>query len=413
MIKIQSRFWNIALIALAQVLCIALWFSVTAAIPSIRAAHNITDSHAALLTSIMSVGFVIGTFASAYWGIADKYRPERLIQIAGLSGAILTGAALFLEPTSFWVVFLRLLTGMALAGVYPVGMKMILSWSDVGRGGHSNAGLLVGLLVGALTLGTALPHAFVALGSVLDWRSSILMSVASAGVGAILIAFAKSGPDLKLSPSFSARAARRIWTDPATRLANFGYLGHVWELYGMWAWIGLFVWHSHSTFLGPSATPTTAYVGSVTFLIIGAGAIGCFWGGWVADRIGRTWFTSLAMAISGMCALLVGLTFGLAPYWLISLGLVWGFFIVADSAQFSACIKELNPPEYAGTMLSAQTGFGFLLTLVSIYLTPLFADWWGWQWAFLPLTIGPVLGVVAMLRLRQMPEAHKIANGRR
>ena len=298
---------------------------------------------------------------------------------------------------------LRFVTGMCMAGVYPVGMKIATTWAK------RDLGLLIGLLIAALTLGSASPHLLAAFGGV-DWRVPYVAASAAALLAAVLITFVQVGPNLAKAPPLRLGNALEAWRNRPLRLANLGYLGHMWELYAMWAWFGAFV---HASFaLTPGGDSSTA-AKLATFAVVGAGAAGALAGGWLADRWGRTLVTSVSMAVSGTCALTIGLLFGGPPVLLLAVGIVWGISIIADSGQFSATVAELCDRSLVGTMLTIQTCTGFLLTLVSIHLMPFAVDAVGWTYAFAVLAVGPFLGILAMLRLRADPAARAIAGGRR
>jgi MFS family permease len=337
-------------------------------------------------------------------GLPDRIDPRRLFAISSLVGAGANALLLAVDPASWVAPVLRIVTGIAMAGVYPIGMKLASTWA------RGDMGLMVGILVGALTLGSASPYLFNALGG-LDWRITLAASSASAVAAAIGIHFAGIGPNRAPTPRFDPRAALTAWRDVPLRLANLGYLGHMWELYAMWAWIGAFLAASFALTLPPSTAPVAAKLAA--FVTIAAGGLGSIAAGLLADRLGRTTITIAAMAVSGTCAAVVGFLFGGDPRWLVAVCIVWGVSIVADSAQFSASIAELSERARVGTMLTVQTALGFTLTLVTIHLMPYLVEAVSWRYAFMPLALGPLVGVWAMARLRAHPRALQLAGGRR
>ncbi|HYI13274.1 MAG TPA: MFS transporter [Thermoanaerobaculia bacterium] len=385
----MSRTRALILVAAAELLAMALWFGVSAVAPQIATEWRLSESTTTWFTLAVQLGFVAGTLLSATLNLPDVISPRRLFALCAFLGAAANAWLAFAVDSITAAIVLRFLTGMFLAGVYPPGMKIIATWFKTGRG------FALGVLIGALTLGKASPYLINAFGSE-HWRVNAgLASVSAIAASVIVLLFVTDGPFALPNQPFDLSQIARVFSNRGVRLANFGYFGHMWELYAMWTWAPVMIRASVAA-SGDSAR----FAEASSFAVIGAGAIGCVVAGRIADRIGRPIVASAAMAASGACCLGIGFLYGKAPVALLLVAIVWGATVVADSAQFSACVTEYADPRYLGTALTLQTCIGFLITTVSIRMMPWLVAQVGWEWAFVALAPGPFLGIVAMMRLR-------------
>jgi MFS family permease len=379
-------------IGLAELCALSLWFSASVIAPELIEIWNLNANAEAWLSASVPIGFVIGAFFSSYYGIADRYNPRIVFAISALLGAILNGLLILAEHALLGIL-LRILTGITLAGVYPIAVKILSQWFPKKRG------LAIGILIAALTIGSSLPHFVVMFFSSLNWRVVIICSSVLALIAAFIVHWIlEDAPVTSNKLPFSFKLIKKVVTNKPVMLANYGYFGHMWELYAMWTWLPAFL---TASFLSYSPGLSPWFIALSSFISIGiAGGIGCVVGGLMSDKIGRSNLTIISMIISATCSILIGFTFGQFIWLTLILSIIWGMSVISDSAQFSAAVSEVAEVEYVGTALTFQMCIGFLITIFSINLIPVFQRLFGWEWVFIILAIGPILGIISMIKYK-------------
>jgi MFS family permease len=386
----STRWRALALLGFAELLGMSLWFSASAVTPQLRAIWGLTTSEAGWLTTIVQLGFVCGTAAAAVLNLADIIPAGRLFSVCALLAAG-ANAAILAAPGYGPALVMRFLTGFFLAGVYPPAMKMTATWF------RSQRGLAIGVIVGALTVGKAIPYLVRAIPHV-GIRPVVLSASVGAVVAALLVAVGyRDGPFPFISRPFSWTQVRDVVRVREWRLATASYLGHMFELYAFWTWIPAFL--GASVAVASGGFRASRMISLLAFTTIAIGGFGSVWGGLFADKRGRERLVSISLFMSGSCCLLSGVFFG-GPTWILgALAMTWGFFVIADSAQFSTLVTESVPPHTVGTALTIQTSLGFLLTMLPMQLVPFIAQRAGWRWGFVILALGPIVGIAAIRRL--------------
>jgi MFS family permease len=390
---IQGSWKALVWIGISELCALSLWYSASVIAPELIEIWNLSSNSEAWLSSSVPIGFVIGALFSSYFGVADRFNPRKVFAISALLGAILN-ALLILVDSGFFGILLRILTGITLAGVYPIAVKILSEWFPRKRG------LAIGILIAALTLGSSLPHFIVMFFSSLSWKFVIICSSVLALLSAFVVSFILVDAPVKSKRlPFSLKVIKKVVMNKPVMLANYGYFGHMWELYAMWTWLPAFLTASFSTY-----SPETPhwFIALSSFISIGiAGGIGCVVGGLISDKIGRANLTIISMFISAFCSIMIGFTFGQLIWLTLIISIIWGVSVISDSAQFSAAVSEIAEDEYVGTALTFQMCIGFLLTIFSINLIPLIQRMVGWEWVFTILAIGPILGIINMVKYRR------------
>ncbi|HUQ99138.1 MAG TPA: MFS transporter [Gemmatimonadaceae bacterium] len=397
----HSKRWRIlGILGLAELLGMSLWFAASAVAPQLRFLWSLTTIEASWLTTIVQLGFVAGTAVAAILNLADLIPAKRLFAVSAVLGGI-ANAAVLAAPGFKTALILRFLTGFCLAGVYPPAMKMISTWF------RSRRGLAIGVIVGALTVGKAVPYLVRSLPH-MRVKEVILTSSLGALLAAMLVGIGyREGPFPFTSRPFSWHHVSDVVRVKEWRLATASYLGHMFELYAFWTWIPAYLAASVAVNAGRYRAPR--FVSLLAFTTIAIGGLGCVWGGLFADNKGRERLVTISLALSGTCCVLSAVLFG-GPLWVLgALAMTWGFFVIADSAQFSTLVTEAVPPHAVGTALTVQTSLGFLLTMLPMQIVPWIAELVGWRWAFAVLSVGPAFGIAAIRQLSELrrgaPEA--------
>jgi len=390
-------------VSAAVLLCSSTWFSGTAIVPNLKAVWALTDSQSAWLTIAVQLGFITGTFAYAALNLADRFNARRVFFVSAVAGAAFNACFGLLTNQLAGAVAFRFLTGLTLAGVYPVAMKIIASWFNTGLGWR------LGVLVGALTLGTASPYLIRAIGAQFNWRSLVIVASASSLVGGVLMITAVTdGPYLKARAAFDTRMLFKVFREKRFRFTALGYFGHMWELYAFWSLVSFYL----AERLKDSHSDRGPMLPLLSFATVGAGAAGCVAGGLISKLSGERKVALFSLIVSGTMCLLSGVAFQLPVWLLATYVIVWGVFVVSDSPQFSALAARYCPPEYTGTALTVQNGIGFAVTVVSIQLLPILSSSVGWNRALVFLGIGPALGAYFMTRLGWLESPDRIGSTR-
>jgi len=383
---LKSKRGSVAVLIATQVAVMSLWFSAAAVLPEMAHEAGLAPARLAWLSTAVQLGFGAGAVFYAMAGFADRHDPRRVFLVSALIAAA-GNLALLAVPIGGWrAIALRALTGAAMAGVYPVGMKIAAGW------GREDRALLISLLVGALTLGGASPHLVAWLGGT-DWRFTIWATSLAAVAGGLGMLAAGLGPHHARAANLDISAIALTWTNRRIRLAVIGYIGHMWELFAFWAWVGLI---ASSSFTTAGAADPRGLSQIVAFLAIGLGGLACVPAGVWAVRLGSARVAMACLIGSGGGGLVAAALYG-GPVWpMMAVLLVWGIAIIPDSALYSTLVADAAPPERAASLLTIQNALGFLLTAFTVQAMPVLAEAIGWPSVLAIMALGPAAGVRAL-----------------
>lgn len=368
------------IIVLAQFCCTSVWFAGNAVMADLQLNFGLSTDALGYLTSSVQAGFIIGTLVFALLTLADRFSPSKVFAVSAVIAAALNAAILLADGQLIILLVCRFITGFALAGIYPVGMKIAADYHDKGLG------KALGFLVGALVLGTAFPHLVKTVSNSLSWTTVIYVTSGLALLGGISVfALVPDGPFRKAGTQLDLSVVFKVFRDRKFRSAAFGYFGHMWELYAFWAFVPVFL-----------SSYGIANVSLWSFIVIGIGSVGCVIGGYFSASVGSKKVAITALILSGISCLLSPLYFQVPEVLFLALLIFWGFFVIMDSPQFSTLVAQTAPSESRGSALTIVNSLGFLLTIFSIQLLSWFGETANPRWLFLLLLPGPVLGVLAV-----------------
>lgn len=377
---------SFTILLLATMAGMSLWFMAAAVLPNMAAEASLSEDRLAALSSAVPAGFALGALLFATLGIPDRLDPRYVFSICALTTAILNALLIFVPIGGGFAIGLRFLTGVVMAGTWPVSMKIAVGWS------LSKRGLLMGTLVAALVIGQAAPYLMAWVGGA-NWRLALLLGSALAVLGAVAVLMTSLGPHHARAARFQSRALLIAWTNVRVRAAILGYLGHMWEFIAFWSWVGVFATVSYASHMDRS---DAIEFGKLTaFLCIIAASPVCVLTGIIADKWGKARIAALSLAISGTAAILTALTFGGPIYLTFGLLIIWGAAVVPDSPQFSAIVADNAPADLVGSLLTFQASLGFLLTVLTVQMAPHVASAFGWPIMIGLLALGPIFGLVA------------------